>query len=153
MKFSRNGRYLATAGQDMVIRVWEVILNRGDMNPSGSVQSDGYIPPDQGELPLPSCCWVATYILTLYITFSCNTLPLIFVLHPGLPRRVVFRGPHVRRVCMRTEHSALMRHRVFSCLLVCLHRQGDHLVHHALLPMCWVRRTSLNAMSVAQRVT
>ncbi|KAK9850113.1 hypothetical protein WJX84_008956 [Apatococcus fuscideae] len=47
MKFSRNGRYLATAGQDMIVRVWEVVLNRGEMNPSGSVQSEGYIPPDQ----------------------------------------------------------------------------------------------------------
>lgn len=50
MKFSRNGRYLATAGQDMAIRVWEVILNRSELNPSGSVQNDGYIPPDQGEV-------------------------------------------------------------------------------------------------------
>ena len=49
MKFSRNGRYLATAGQDMAIRIWEVILNRSDLNPSGSVQNDGYVPPDQGE--------------------------------------------------------------------------------------------------------
>ena len=64
MKFSRNGRYLATAGQDMVIRVWEVILNRSDMNPSGSVQSDGYIPPDQGKLLLTFCCWMATYAVT-----------------------------------------------------------------------------------------
>ena len=51
MKFSRNGRYLATAGQDMIVRVWEVVLNRGEMNPSGSVQSEGYIPPDQGLSP------------------------------------------------------------------------------------------------------
>jgi WD40 repeat protein len=29
MKFSRNGRYLATAGQDGVIRVWEAVPNRG----------------------------------------------------------------------------------------------------------------------------
>lgn len=29
MKFSKNGRYVATAGQDGVIRIWEVILQRG----------------------------------------------------------------------------------------------------------------------------
>ena len=29
MKFSKNGKYVATAGQDGVIRVWEVILQRG----------------------------------------------------------------------------------------------------------------------------
>jgi WD40 repeat protein len=29
MKFSRNGKYLASAGQDGVVRVWEVIPNRG----------------------------------------------------------------------------------------------------------------------------
>ncbi|KAK9818208.1 hypothetical protein WJX72_008854 [[Myrmecia] bisecta] len=29
MKFSRNGRYLATAGQDTVVRVWEVLDKRG----------------------------------------------------------------------------------------------------------------------------
>jgi hypothetical protein len=29
MKFSKNGRYLATGGQDCAIHVWEVISNRG----------------------------------------------------------------------------------------------------------------------------
>lgn len=29
MKFSKHGKYVATAGQDGVIRVWEVILQRG----------------------------------------------------------------------------------------------------------------------------
>ena len=52
MKFSRNGRFLATAGQDMTVRVWEVILNRHEMNPSGSVQSEGYLAPDQGKFLL-----------------------------------------------------------------------------------------------------
>ena len=30
MKFSRNGKFLATAGQDGIVRVWEIILNRGE---------------------------------------------------------------------------------------------------------------------------
>ena len=30
MKFSKNGKYLASAGQDAAVRVWEVCLNRGE---------------------------------------------------------------------------------------------------------------------------
>lgn len=38
MKFSKNGKYVATAGQEGVIRVWEVILQRGkpQTNPTDS---------------------------------------------------------------------------------------------------------------------
>eukprot|EP00884_Botryococcus_braunii_P023494 jgi/Botrbrau1/9829/Bobra.0313s0008.1 len=35
MKFSKNGRYLATGGQDCAIHVWEVILNRGQGSEEG----------------------------------------------------------------------------------------------------------------------
>lgn len=45
MKFSKNGKYVATAGQDGVIRVWEVILQRGkpqgNPNDSPSSQTNG----------------------------------------------------------------------------------------------------------------
>ncbi len=40
MKFSKNGRYVATAGQDGVIRVWEVILHRGQSHTQSSAESD-----------------------------------------------------------------------------------------------------------------
>lgn len=30
MKFSKNGKFLASAGQDAAVRVWEVCLNRGE---------------------------------------------------------------------------------------------------------------------------
>jgi len=30
MKFSKNGKYLASAGQDAAVRVWEVYLKRGE---------------------------------------------------------------------------------------------------------------------------
>ena len=30
MKFSKNGKYLASAGQDAAVRVWEVCLKRGE---------------------------------------------------------------------------------------------------------------------------
>ncbi|PSC74579.1 signal transducer [Micractinium conductrix] len=41
MKFSRNGRYLATAGQDCMIRVWEVSPSRGSLSaPSTPVESE-----------------------------------------------------------------------------------------------------------------
>lgn len=30
MKFSKNGKYLATAGQDTLVRVWEVVLQRDE---------------------------------------------------------------------------------------------------------------------------
>lgn len=30
MKFSKNGKYLASAGQDTAVRVWEVCLKRGE---------------------------------------------------------------------------------------------------------------------------
>ena len=39
MKFSKNGKYVATAGQDGVIRVWEVILDRGQSYTPSSAQS------------------------------------------------------------------------------------------------------------------
>ena len=29
MKFSKNGKYLATSGSDSIVRVWEVVLFRG----------------------------------------------------------------------------------------------------------------------------
>lgn len=29
MKFSKNGKYLATSGSDGIVRVWEVVLFRG----------------------------------------------------------------------------------------------------------------------------
>ncbi|KAL3134692.1 hypothetical protein ABBQ32_007697 [Trebouxia sp. C0010 RCD-2024] len=39
MKFSKNGKYVATAGQDGVIRVWEVILQRGQPCAQDSAES------------------------------------------------------------------------------------------------------------------
>ncbi|KAL0043328.1 hypothetical protein WJX79_001633 [Trebouxia sp. C0005] len=36
MKFSKNGKYVATAGQDGVIRVWEVITQRGQTETQNS---------------------------------------------------------------------------------------------------------------------
>ena len=39
MKFSKNGKYVATAGQDGVIRVWEVILQRGQPRAQDSAES------------------------------------------------------------------------------------------------------------------
>lgn len=36
MKFSKNSKYVATAGQDGVIRVWEVITQRGQTEPQNS---------------------------------------------------------------------------------------------------------------------
>lgn len=39
MKFSKNGKYVATAGQDGVIRVWEVILQRGQPRTQDSAES------------------------------------------------------------------------------------------------------------------
>ena len=39
MKFSKNGKYLASAGQDAAVRVWEVCLNRGEPRESESEQS------------------------------------------------------------------------------------------------------------------
>ena len=39
MKFSKNGKYVATAGQDGVIRVWEVILQRGQPRAHDSTES------------------------------------------------------------------------------------------------------------------
>ena len=39
MKFSKNGKYVATAGQDGVIRVWEVILQRGQAHFQDSAES------------------------------------------------------------------------------------------------------------------
>ena len=45
MKFSKNGKYVATAGQDGVIRVWEVVLQRGkpqgNPNDTSSPQTNG----------------------------------------------------------------------------------------------------------------
>ena len=35
MKFNRDGRYLATAGQDRVVRVWELDLEEGDVPGDG----------------------------------------------------------------------------------------------------------------------
>ena len=40
MKFSKNGRHVATAGQDGVIRVWEVILDRGQAHTPSSAKSN-----------------------------------------------------------------------------------------------------------------
>lgn len=39
MKFSKNGKYVATAGQDGVIRIWEVILQRGRPRTQDSAES------------------------------------------------------------------------------------------------------------------
>lgn len=39
LKFSKNGKYVATAGQDGVIRVWEVILQRGQPQIKDSAES------------------------------------------------------------------------------------------------------------------
>jgi len=39
MKFSKNGKFLASAGQDAAVRVWEVCLNRGEPRESESEQS------------------------------------------------------------------------------------------------------------------
>ncbi|KAK9791592.1 hypothetical protein WJX73_008422 [Symbiochloris irregularis] len=36
MKFSKNGQYLASAGQDAVIRVWEIVSTRGGPPPTAS---------------------------------------------------------------------------------------------------------------------
>lgn len=36
LKFSKNGKYVATAGQDGVIRVWEVVLQRGKPHANGN---------------------------------------------------------------------------------------------------------------------
>ena len=41
MKFSKNGKYLASAGQDAAVRVWEVCLQRGD-------------PPEQQQAAAPA---------------------------------------------------------------------------------------------------
>ena len=47
MKFSKNGKYVATAGQDGVIRVWEVILQRGQ--PQASAESESETAQHQGN--------------------------------------------------------------------------------------------------------
>lgn len=48
MKFSRNGRYLASAGQDCVIRVWDVAPSRGTGSTPGSpIESD--VPLDEAS--------------------------------------------------------------------------------------------------------
>ena len=41
MKFSKNGKYLASAGQDAAIRVWEVYLKRGETADSEGPESNG----------------------------------------------------------------------------------------------------------------
>ena len=56
MKFSKNGKYVATAGQDGVIRVWEVILQRGKppgdpTDTSASAQSNGQSPHNGATYP------------------------------------------------------------------------------------------------------
>ncbi|DBA73535.1 TPA: WD repeat-containing protein 44, variant 3 [Trebouxia sp. C0004] len=43
MKFSKNGKYVATAGQDGVIRVWEVITQRGQRAPQNSYNNESGI--------------------------------------------------------------------------------------------------------------
>jgi WD40 repeat protein len=41
MRFSRSGKYLATAGQDCVVVVWEVVPNRGKLsNTSGGDEKE-----------------------------------------------------------------------------------------------------------------
>ena len=60
MKFSKNGKYVATAGQDGVIRVWEVILQRGkpqanprdhptDQQTNGQQHQNGGAGPIEGQ--------------------------------------------------------------------------------------------------------
>lgn len=51
MKFNRNGRYLATAGQDCVIRIWEAIPNRGSSSSTSlsNPTSPGATPPMTGS--------------------------------------------------------------------------------------------------------
>lgn len=45
MKFSKNGKYVATAGQDGVIRVWEVITQRGQTETQNSCNGEsGTVP-------------------------------------------------------------------------------------------------------------
>jgi WD40 repeat protein len=38
MKFSKNGKYLASAGQDAVVRVWEICLKRGEPEDDSGAQ-------------------------------------------------------------------------------------------------------------------
>jgi hypothetical protein len=55
MKFSKNGKYLASAGQDAAVRVWEVCLRRGDPSPGRGdppdQQQQAAAPAPAGQLP------------------------------------------------------------------------------------------------------
>ena len=67
MKFSKNGKYLASAGQDAAVRVWEVCLNRGEAKADEAGEqpsADAGVPlsdADLGQLRQDCCapraCW------------------------------------------------------------------------------------------------
>ena len=46
MKFSKNGKYLATAGQDTLVRVWEVVLQRDERGQPAATPSSPPAPCD-----------------------------------------------------------------------------------------------------------
>ena len=51
MKFSKNGKYLATAGQDTLVRVWEVVLQRDERGLPAATPSSPGAPRDERGLP------------------------------------------------------------------------------------------------------
>lgn len=64
MKFSKNGKYLASAGQDAAVRVWEVCLNRGETE-NAEEGARGAANGDSGPQPQPCITSLAFLIRIL----------------------------------------------------------------------------------------
>ena len=88
LKFSKNGKYVATAGQDGVIRVWEVILQRGQPHTQDSAESATFsqaqhLHPSNGNLPNGSSTGRQPDSSTMYEGYS-SDCPVL----KGQPYRV-----------------------------------------------------------------
>ena len=92
MKFSKDGKYLASAGQDMVVHVWEV-LQRSGQPPDGASSASDAESTQPGPFPLP------------LLIFNLN---LKFLLHlsspPPAPKGEVAGVSFLLLLCLFTSH-------------------------------------------------